>query len=107
MSDDNPYSEALFRTLKYRPAYPKGPFADLEAARRWVADFVDWYNHSHLHSAIRFVTPAASGCCFGPMGWYSGAFETGRGAGVADRAALEMLCAREGTVGSNPTLSGT
>lgn len=58
VSDDNPYSEALFRTLKYRPAYPKGAFADLEAARRWVADFVDWYNHSHLHSSLRFVTPA-------------------------------------------------
>jgi transposase InsO family protein len=58
VSGDNPYSEALFRTLKYRPAYPKGPFEDIEAARRWVADFVDWYNHNHLHSSIRFVTPA-------------------------------------------------
>ena len=58
VSDDNPYSEALFRTVKYRPDYPHGPFEDIEAARAWVAGFVDWYNHSHLHSSIQFVTPA-------------------------------------------------
>jgi putative transposase len=58
VSDDNPYSEALFRTMKYWPAYPSGPFEDIEAARRWVEAFVDWYNHSHLHSSIQFVTPA-------------------------------------------------
>jgi putative transposase len=57
VSDDNAYAEALFRTLKYRPAYPRKPFASLEAARRWVADFVAWYNREHLHSAIRYVTP--------------------------------------------------
>jgi transposase InsO family protein len=57
VSDDNPFSESLFRTMKYRPEYPHGPFADVEAARRWVEGFVDWYNTEHLHSAIRFVTP--------------------------------------------------
>ena len=57
VSDDNPYSEALFRTLKYRPSYPRGVFASVEAAREWVTDFVDWYNTEHLHSAIGFVTP--------------------------------------------------
>ena len=57
VSDDNPYSESLFRTLKYRPAYPRGAFASLEAARNWVEDFVAWYNTEHLHSAIGFVTP--------------------------------------------------
>ena len=57
VSNDNPFSEALFRTLKYRPAYPERPFADLAAARTWVADFIGWYNHAHRHSAIRFVTP--------------------------------------------------
>lgn len=57
VSDDNPYSESLFRTLKYRPGYPSGAFASLEAAREWVAGFVAWYNTEHRHSAIRFVTP--------------------------------------------------
>jgi putative transposase len=57
VSNDNPYSEALFKTLKYRPDYPARPFTDLKQARRWVAGFVDWYNHNHRHSAIQFVTP--------------------------------------------------
>lgn len=57
VSDDNPYSESLFRTLKYTPAYPSRPFASLEEARTWVAEFVDWYNEEHRHSAIRYVTP--------------------------------------------------
>ncbi len=58
VSDDNPYSEALFRTVKYRPDYPTGPFESLEDARRWVEAFVRWYNNEHRHSAIKFVTPA-------------------------------------------------
>jgi len=58
VSDDNAYAETLFRTLKYRPAYPVGGFADLAAARAWVLDFVHWYNTEHRHSALRFVTPA-------------------------------------------------
>lgn len=58
VSDDNPYSEALFRTLKYRPEYPQKPFPSLEAAQAWVSWFVGWYNDEHLHSAIGFVTPA-------------------------------------------------
>jgi transposase InsO family protein len=58
VSDDNPYVEAIFRTLKFRPGYPRKPFATLEQARRWVDTFVQWYNHEHLHSAIRYVTPA-------------------------------------------------
>lgn len=57
VSNDNPYSESLFRTLKYRPAYPSGPFASIEAAWDWVATFVRWYNTEHQHSSIRFVTP--------------------------------------------------
>lgn len=58
VSDDNPYSEALFRTLKYTPAYPRYPFACLAAAQTWVARFVGWYNDEHRHSGIRFVTPS-------------------------------------------------
>jgi len=57
VSDDNPYSESLFRTLKYAPAYPGKPFASVEAARQWVHGFVQWYNDEHRHSAIRYVTP--------------------------------------------------
>ena len=58
VSADNPFVEALFRTAKYRPAFPPKGFADLAAARQWAADFVHWYNHEHRHSAIRYVTPA-------------------------------------------------
>ena len=58
VSDDNAYAEALFRTLKYRPGYPRKPFASIEAARAWVAEFVRWYNDEHRHSAIRYVTPS-------------------------------------------------
>jgi putative transposase len=57
VSDDNPYSEALFRTMKYRPEYPSKPFENLAHAQGWVDEFVSWYNTRHLHSAIRFVTP--------------------------------------------------
>lgn len=57
VSDDNPYSESLFRTLKYTPAYPTKPFESLKAARQWVHRFVRWYNEEHRHSAIRYVTP--------------------------------------------------
>jgi transposase InsO family protein len=59
VSDDNPFVEALFRTLKYRPEYPDRPFASLEAARDFIGRFVHWYNTRHLHGNIRFVTPAA------------------------------------------------
>lgn len=58
VSNDNPFSESLFRTLKYRPDYPSQSFGDLQAARQWVEGFVAWYNHEHRHSAIKFVTPA-------------------------------------------------
>jgi transposase InsO family protein len=59
VSDDNPYSESLFKTLKYRPSYPERAFAGIDQARAWVSRFVHWYNSEHLHSAIRFVTPEA------------------------------------------------
>ena len=57
VSDDNPFSESLFRTLKYVPAYPGKPFDSIDAARQWVHSFVKWYNEEHRHSAIRYVTP--------------------------------------------------
>ena len=57
VSNDNPYSESLFKTMKYRPNYPQHVFETLLAARKWVGQFVQWYNHEHRHSAINFVTP--------------------------------------------------
>ena len=57
VSNDNPYSESLFRTIKYRPDYPSRPFTSKDEACQWVASFVDWYNHRHRHSGIKFVTP--------------------------------------------------
>jgi transposase InsO family protein len=57
VSDDNPYSEAIFRTLKFRPSFPDGRFSSKDEARAWVDRFVRWYNDEHLHSAIGFVTP--------------------------------------------------
>ena len=59
VSDDNPYSESLFKTLKYCPQYPSKPFSSLDDAQAWVNDFVDWYNNKHLHSGIKFVTPVS------------------------------------------------
>ena len=59
VSNDNPYSESLFKTLKYRPSYPDGAFDRIDQARAWVRRFVQWYNTEHLHSAIRFVTPSS------------------------------------------------
>ena len=58
VSNDNPYSESLFKTLKYRPNYqPKG-FASIEDARAWCKTFVRWYRFEHHHSGIKFLTPA-------------------------------------------------
>jgi len=55
--DDNPYSESLFKTLKYWPAYPK-VFDNMEHANKYVGKFVEWYNNEHRHSKISFVTPS-------------------------------------------------
>jgi transposase InsO family protein len=57
VSNDNPYSEAAFRTCKYRPDYPVHGFENIEAARIWVHRFWLWYNMEHRHSGIQFVTP--------------------------------------------------
>jgi putative transposase len=57
VSNDNPYSEALFRTCKYRSSYPVQGFDTIDAAREWVNGFVEWYNNEHYHSGLNFVTP--------------------------------------------------
>lgn len=56
VSDDNPYIESVFKTVKYTAGYP-GTFRDIHHARVWFADFVNWYNNSHLHSSLGYVTP--------------------------------------------------
>jgi len=58
VSNDNAYSEALFRTFKYRPGYPRKPFSNIASARTWVDKFTVWYNEKHLHSALAYVTPS-------------------------------------------------
>nr|CAA6826451.1 MAG: Mobile element protein [uncultured Thiotrichaceae bacterium] len=58
VSNDNPFSEALFKTLKYVDKWPTTGFGGLEEARDWVQQFVQWYNHEHKHSKINFVSPA-------------------------------------------------
>ena len=59
VSNDNPYSESLFKTCKSRPFYPHKPFENFEKAQEWVNQFEYWYNNKHLHSGINFVTPAS------------------------------------------------
>jgi putative transposase len=57
VSNDNPYSEALFTTLQYQPDWPAQPFDGLARARRGVEGCVGWYNEHHRHRALKFVTP--------------------------------------------------
>ena len=57
VSNDNAFSEALFKTMKYIPAFPDQPFCSLDEARDWVTRFVLWYNEEHRHSEIQYVTP--------------------------------------------------
>jgi len=58
VSNDNPFSEALFRTLKYRGEWPSSGFKSIDDARDWVQHFVHWYNHQHKHSQLNFVSPS-------------------------------------------------
>jgi transposase InsO family protein len=56
VSNDNPFSESEFRTMKYRPTYPK-TFTTLDEARTWIDSYVSWYNHHHKHSGIALFSP--------------------------------------------------
>lgn len=58
VSNDNPYAESIFKTLKYVPNYQPEGFATVTEARLWVKRFVDWYNNEHRHSGINYVTPS-------------------------------------------------
>jgi putative transposase len=55
-SNDNPYSESNFKTLKYRPDFPPS-FGSIEDARAFIRAFVDWYNLQHHHSGLAMFTP--------------------------------------------------
>lgn len=57
-SDDNPFSEAQFKTMKYRPDYPDW-FTSITAARQWARSFFGWYNDEHYHSGLNLLTPAS------------------------------------------------
>jgi putative transposase len=57
VSNDNPYSEAQFKTMKYRPDYPDR-FGSIQDARAWARPFFHWYNHEHHHSGLALLTPA-------------------------------------------------
>lgn len=57
VSNDNPYSESLFRTTKYHHSWPKDGFKNIAEAREWVNNFTYWYNNVHKHSGIKYVTP--------------------------------------------------
>ncbi|MDD1830207.1 DDE-type integrase/transposase/recombinase, partial [Photobacterium sp. ZSDE20] len=57
VSNDNPYSESLFKTVKCIPSWPVAGFSSIEEARKWVGDFTYWYNVEHKHSGIKYVTP--------------------------------------------------
>jgi putative transposase len=56
-SNDNPFSEAQFKTMKYRPDYPER-FGSIEDARVWARSFIDWYNHEHRHTGLALMAPA-------------------------------------------------
>ncbi|WP_309249439.1 DDE-type integrase/transposase/recombinase [Clostridium estertheticum] len=57
VSNDNPYSESLFKTMKYVPSFPNACFVSIADARQWVTRFVYWYNHIHMHNGIKYLTP--------------------------------------------------
>jgi putative transposase len=58
VSNDNPFSESQFKTMKYRPEFPQR-FGSYEDARQHCKGFINWYNHEHYHSGIGMVTPAS------------------------------------------------
>ena len=61
VSNDNPFSEAQFKTVKYHPTFPDR-FGSLQDVRAWAQDFFDWYNNHHRHSSLGLMTPL-----YGPL----------------------------------------
>ncbi|MCH7612288.1 MAG: transposase [Candidatus Marinimicrobia bacterium] len=56
VSNDNPYSESQFKTLKYRPEFPER-FGSIQDARNYCGDFFKWYNEDHYHSGLNYLSP--------------------------------------------------
>jgi transposase InsO family protein len=81
VSNDNPYSEALFRTLKYRSGWPSSGFSSLSVARDWAENFTRWYNNKHKHSKLNFVTPTQR--------------HAGQDQGVLEKRELVLAAAKE------------
>lgn len=77
VSNDNAYAESLFRTVKYYPTYDPAGFKDIEEARQWCRQFVNWYNNEHRHSGINYYTPQQmhSGECWKAMKIRTKAYE--------------------------------
>ena len=107
VSDDNPYSESLFRTAKYRPNFPVDGFASVEAAREWVLGFVRWYNEEHRHSAINFVTPVERhrGDDVAVLGARERVYDAAKAANPARWSGERRDWSRPGTVWLNPDKS--
>ena len=57
VSNDNPYIESLFRTVKYMPAFPHNGFETIIGAREWTHEFAQYYNVEHRHSGLKYITP--------------------------------------------------
>lgn len=68
VSNDNPFSESQFKTMKYQPTYPER-FGSLPDARAWAQKFFPWYNFEHHHSGIGLMTPAAVHFCQAALLW--------------------------------------
>jgi hypothetical protein len=68
-SEDNPYSEALLQTLKYTPAYPSLPFANIASAERWVARFIAWYNGSIATARFAMSRPTSVTTAWSGPSW--------------------------------------
>ena len=93
VSDDNEFSEAQFSTVKNRPEYPTKPFEGLEAATVWIEGLAQWYNHEHLHSATRIVTPVDrhEGSDHAVLGQHKQIYEIARGRNP-ERSTRETKC---------------
>ena len=62
VSNDNPYSESQFKTLKYRPEFPER-FGSIQDAREYCGEFLQWYNQDHYHSGLNYLTPYSVHYC--------------------------------------------